>query len=417
MNHATSSNWARAAGLLLVLNAILLLRPLAPGQATAPATPAAPVEVDAFGAAEVEQIVPSPAPAIHMSMWWNEEVAVRDLELVDGMPGFRWVKQKFAWRDIEGLAKSSYDWFRTDRIVQQAEQQGLYLLVRIDRPPFWAQADGGATPLENAPPADLQDMEDICYAIAARYKGRIHAYQVWNEPNLAREWGEQPPDPAAYVRLLERCYVGIKAGDPDALVISAGLAPTGTGFPVAMPDDEYLQAMYDAGGAQFFDMLGLNAPGYAAPPQTDPAVTVSNPEYGGFRWNAFRHVEDMRRIMVANGDAHKQVAILEMGWTTDRINPDYKWFAVSPQEQAEYLAGAYWYARQHWQPWAGIMTTIYIPDPYWDSSREEYWWGITFPGWPEPIYRPAYFALKGLPDWSGRFYDDSEYWQRRAITR
>jgi hypothetical protein len=38
---------------------------------------------------------------------------------------------------------------------------------------------------------------EFCGAMAERYRGRIGAYEVWNEPNLAREWGNEPPDPAA----------------------------------------------------------------------------------------------------------------------------------------------------------------------------------------------------------------------------
>jgi hypothetical protein len=354
---------------------------------------------------EVVQLVPAPAPAVHVSLWWHEHMARRDLELVQDM-GFRWVKQAFAWRDLETVEKGHYDWWRADRIVEDAEEFELFLVVRLDRQPFWAQVDGGAHPLENAPPADLEDFHDFCYTVADRYRGRIKAYQIWNEPNLAREWGDQPPDPAEYVELLKHCYTGIKAADPDAITISAGLAPTGTGLPVAIPDDEFLRGMYEAGGAAYFDMLGLNAPGYAAPPETSPEEAADTPEYGGHRWNAFRHVEDMREIMVQYGDGHKQIAVLEMGWTTDPIHPEYSWFAVTEEQQADYLVGAYWWAREHWQPWIGIMTTIYISDPYWTPEDEEYWWSLTFPGWPEATLRPAYEALSQLPDWSDGFYDN-----------
>jgi hypothetical protein len=400
----TERMWSRAVALLLVINLIVMAGQVstvsAPGPQDMP-------EVEPMPQPEVVQLVPSPAPAIHVSLWWNEQIAQRDLDLVQEM-GFRWIKQAFAWRDIETNRKGYYDWWRTDRIVEDAVERDLFLIVRLDRQPFWSQPDGGALPLENAPPADLQDFQDFCFATASRYRGKIKAYQVWNEPNLAREWGEQQPNPAEYVELLKHCYTAIKKADPNAIVISAGLAPTGTGLPEALPDDEFLRGMYEAGGAAYFDMLGLNAPGYAASPQTSPEETASNPDLGGHRWNAFRHVEDMREIMVEYGDGHKQVAILEMGWTLDPHNPEYAWFAVTREQQAEYLAGAYWWARLNWQPWIGIMTTIYIPDPYWTPDDEEYWWSITLPTWPKTVVRPAYEALSNLPDWSGDFYDKSE---------
>ncbi len=393
-----------AVGLLVVVSILVLMDVLPSDRIDSEAEEAAEI-IDPYAADEVVPLVDSPTPAIHVSMWWDEQIALRDLHLVQDM-GFYWIKQKFSWRDIQPYPDSGYDWYHSDVIVNRAEEYGLSLLVRLDRQPFWTQTDGGDLPLENAPPADLDVWGDFCYAVADRYQGRIRAYQVWNEPNLAREWGEQPPDPAAYTELLATCYEGIKRGDPDAIVISAGLAPTGSGFPVAMPHDEFLQGMYDAGAAQYYDMLGYNAPGYAAPPYMNPGDVAANEALGGHDWNAFRHVEAVRRLMVENGDATKQIAILEMGWTTDPIHPEYSWFAVSEEQQAEYLAGAYWWARQNWQPWIGFMTTIYIADPYWTEDDEQYWWSVSYPDWPHTRLRPAYYALQGLPNWGG---PDSPY--------
>ncbi len=73
--------------------------------------------------------------------------------------------------------------------------------------------------------------------------------------------------------------------------------------------------MYAAGASPWFDVLGLNAPGYKYPPAMSPDEAEREL---GHRWMVFRHVEDMRGIMVAAGDAHKQVALLEVGWTTTR---------------------------------------------------------------------------------------------------
>jgi hypothetical protein len=335
----------------------------------------------------------SPEYGVHAFLWWLPDIAQRDLDLVEEME-FGWVKQSFAWRDIESIEKGKYDWWHPDQIVDAVDEIGLNLLVRIDRQPFWSQGPD-ADLKNNTPPANLNDFADFCGTLAERYKGRIDAYQIWNEPNLSREWGDQAPDPAAYTELLKICYQAIKAVDPDAIVISAGLAPTGTGLPVALPDTEFLQGMYDAGAADYFDVLGLNAPGYKAPPETSPDEAESNPEIGGGRWFVFRHVEDMREIMIANGDENKQAAILELGWTTDEVHPDYAWHAVTEEEQADYLVRAYEYATENWQPWMGLMVTIYIADPDWSpEENEQWWWAITLP---DGTPRPAYRALSTMP--------------------
>lgn len=332
----------------------------------------------------------SPDYGMHVFMWWKPDTALRDIKLVQDM-GFTWVKQKFPWREIEGIEKGQYDWYRTDYIVDEVEKAGLKLLVRLDQQPFWSE------PLDNQwqdnqPPGDFQDFADFCGAVATRYRGRIGAYQVWNEPNLSREWGLRPPDPVAYTELLKACYTAIKAADPEAIVVSAGLAPTGTDSTEAMPDTKFLEGMYDAGAADYFDVLGVNAPGYKAPPELDPAEAEA-PEYGGGRWFAFRHVEDLRRIMVERGDGRKQVAILEMGWTLDQVDPTYAWHAVDEATQADYLVRAYRYAAEHWRPWVGLMTTIYIADWEWTPENEQWWWSIVLP---DGTPRPAYDALKAM---------------------
>ncbi|MCA9922437.1 MAG: hypothetical protein KC421_08695 [Anaerolineales bacterium] len=346
-------------------------------------------------APEPWRVFDSPEYGVHLSQWWHvDDLLPRDLALVNEM-GFGWVKQEFPWRDIEGAAKGEYNWYRPDQIVRHAEEANLKLLVRLNSQPLWSVAEyideGRVT--NSQPPADYQDFGDFCHALAARYPGQIAAYQVWNEPNLSREWGEQSPNPAEYTDLLRVCYEGIKTADPNAIVISAGLAPTGTEPPIAMPDDQFVQGMYDAGAAAYFDVLGVNAPGYKAPPETPPE-DGTNPalDLGGYRWNVFRHVEDIRAIMVANGDANKQIAILEMGWILQQdYHEEYVWFGLTEAEQADYLVRAYQYAQQNWQPWIGLMTTLYIADPAWTpEENEQYWWSIVLP---DGTPRMAYDAL------------------------
>jgi len=336
----------------------------------------------------------SPEYSIHLSQWWRLDAFHQNLALTQQM-GFGWVKQKFPWRDIE-KAKGEFDWYRPDEIVAAVEEADLKLLVRLDAHPLWSVLslpDEQITP--NQPPVDFQDFGDFCHALAERYRGRIGAYQVWNEPNLSREWGDRSPDPEEYTELLRTCYQGIKQADPDAIIISAGLAPTGDQPPRAMPDTDFLQGMYDAGAAAYFDVLGLNAPGFKAPPEADPEEGVTVEGYGGHRWNVFRHVEDMREIMVRNGDGDKQVAILEMGWVLSQdIHADYVWHGVSEQEQADYLVRAYQYAHRHWQPWIGLMTTIYIADFDWTpEANEQYWWSIVLP---DGTPRLAFAALAAM---------------------
>ncbi len=357
----------------------------------------------------VSQHFDSPEYGINIHMWWDPWAAIRrDWPLIRDL-GFTWVKQRLAWQDVEGDGPGRYVWAGSDRLVKEAAEAGVNLVFRVDHPPAWAvpsQPDAAGRLL----PVDVTAFGVFCQAMAERYKGQVRGYQVWNEPNLAREWNGLPPDPAAYVEVLKACYVGIKTADPEAIVISAGLAPTGSSLPDALPDVDYLAGMYEAGAAPYFDLLGLNAPGYKAPPEVSPDEAADPASgYGGHSFFCFRHVENMRAIMERYGDGATQVAILEFGWHTDNRpeHPDYAWFAVTPEEQADYLVRAFRYARAHWSPWIGPMFVWNLPDSQWQPDNEEFWWGIVDPfwwgrgdidlgEWAGGAVRPAYTALAAM---------------------
>jgi hypothetical protein len=355
----------------------------------------------ATGNPPTQPVMASPDYGIQVFLYWREEVADRDLQLVQEA-GFRWVKQGFAWREIEGAGKGIYDWANTDRLMNQVDAWGLNIIARVDAQPEWT---GGNYPLIG-PPDDYQDYVDFLTALATRYRGRIDAYQVWNEPNLSREWGGRSPNPAEYARLLRLAYQAIRAADPTAYVISAGMAPTTRWDDVAVPDTIYIQGIYDAGAAPYFDVLGVHGAGYGAAPETSPEMVAAQPKLNHNdvsppdlrRIYCFRHIEDVRRVMVQNGDANKRIAVLEFGWTTDpRPASPYRWHAVSDEQQADYLVRAYEYARQHWQPWIAVMTLIYMPDAQWGIDDEQTYWSVIYPGYPELRLRPAYLAIKAMP--------------------
>ncbi len=358
------------------------------------ATP--PIPTDLAPDAVTERAFPSLTYGVHAFLWWNETMRTLDLENIK-LAQFTHIKQRFSWVDIEP-EPGVWHWEQADGVVNEVERRDLSLIARLDGPPDWAQV-AVAPDNPSLPPIRLDAWGEYCGALAERYRGRIVAYQVWNEPNLSREWLNHPPNAGGYVKLLRACAEAIRANDPEAIIISAGLAPTGDWLPTAIPDTDYLRMMYAAGAADWFDVLGLNAPGYKYPPETSPEQSAEM--HGGHRWFVFRHVEDMRAIMVEQGDAHKQIAILEMGWTLDpRPDSPYHWHAVTPEQQAAYLVDAYRYAAEHWRPWVGLMTTIFIADISWTEDNEEYWWAINEAGYGADWRgRPAYYALANMPRW------------------
>ncbi len=184
------------------------------------------------------------------------------------------------------------------------------------------------------------------------------------------------------------------------------MAPTGDNNSNAMPDDIFYEGMYQAMGDNsdgYFDMLGVHGAGFAAPPELDPAEAAADQRYGGYRFFAFRHVEDIRAIMERHGDSDKKIVLLEFGWTFDTVNAAYKWHGadagITDRVQGEYLQRAYQYAAANWTPWIGLMSLLTMPNLDWlddgnPQDEEQYWWAILDPSPIDQLYlRPAYVLL------------------------
>jgi hypothetical protein len=149
--------------------------------------------------------------------------------------GFHWIRQEFPWEDIEihgpgDTMDRRHDpprssWEKYDQIVDLAEAHDIEIIARLSNPPAWSRAAGDEAGTF-APPDNLETYGDFVEAMVRRYQGRIRYYQIWNEPNIYPEWGEQPVDAAQYVELLKVAYTRAKAVDPGVVIIACALAAT-----------------------------------------------------------------------------------------------------------------------------------------------------------------------------------------------
>ena len=289
-------------------------------------------------------------------------VAVADVSAAPAAAefGFSWIKAFLRWDEVQVAEDRPYWWGNLRHIVGTAGENGLNLLIRVDGAPAWVRPAGAS---ESGPvrPDRLDDWAGFLQSMAAearrwrQEKGRdtLVAYEIWNEPNLSWEWGGLFPDPAHYTAMLKTAYAAIKAGDPDALVVSGGLATTGgTVDGLNMSDLAFIQGMYEAGAPGHFDALGSHPYGFAYPPEQEPETVDGL---------AFRRAEQQRAVMEAFDDGEIPIWATGFSWLMDPAErgvtchwPDRDWQRVSEAAQAGYLVRAFVYARQHW-PWMGPM--------------------------------------------------------------
>ncbi|MHB1296388.1 MAG: cellulase family glycosylhydrolase [Anaerolineae bacterium] len=292
--------------------------------------------------------------------------------------GFRWIRQEFPWEGIEIAGKGDFTdptwggstWTKYDQIVDLAEQYDLEIIARLDNPPAWSRAVGNAEGWTLAPPDNYEDYGDFVYAVVSRYRGRIRYYQIWNEPNIFPEWGDQPADPEGYVKLLQIAYRRAKEADPDAVIICAGLAQTTEEAPEEfgprnVSDLVYLERMYEAGLQGNFDVMGAMVYGLWTGPYDRRASRD--------RTN-FSRVELIREIMVEHGDGDKAIWATEIGWnaTPEGFSGPLPYGRVTEEQRAEYALEAYERAAQEW-PWMGVMNYWFFRRPS-DSEKNQSWY-------------------------------------------
>lgn len=297
----------------------------------------------------------------------------RTLQMVREM-GAPWIVEYFPWPYIEP-SPGQYEWSHSDAVIDHARSQGLTVIARLGWVPDWARPDPqeAATTLTYLDVEAYDDLARFVGAFAARYRGRVDHVILWNEPNLSFEWGFRPVDPAAYSELLRTVYPVAKDANPDLKILAGALAPTlePPGSPAGLNDLLYLEGMYRAGAAAFFDGLAAHAYGMQSPPDADPAPNTLN----------YRRVELLRQIMVNNGDGHKPIYVTEAGW-----NDHPRWPAsVRPAQRIRYTIDAYEWARQRW-PWCQTVAvwTFRLPAPR-HNYRDNF--ALVTPEFePKPIY-------------------------------
>ena len=333
--------------------------------------------------------------------------------------GFHWLRQEFPWEDIEIHGKGDFEdrrheparsaWEKYDHIVDLAEQYDMELIVRLSNPPSWTRAAGDATGTF-APPDNYDDYGDFVAAVVDRYKGRVQYYQIWNEPNIYPEWGEAPVSPEDYSELLKVAATRARAVDPNVVIISGALASTIDLDGVSVPgrnfnDLTYLQRMYDAGAAPYFDVLAMQGYGLWSGP-TDQRM---QPRVINFSRPRF-----VRDVMVRNGDAAKPIWISEMNWNAvpDEI-ADKRYGQVSPEQQAAYLPMAYQRIQQDW-PWLGVANTWYLKratDQWEQNGQPEAYFRLLTPDFqPLPVYDSIKAYATGLEPMLYEGYHQENHW-------
>jgi hypothetical protein len=227
--------------------------------------------------------------------------------------GARWIRLDLDWSWVE-RTRGEPDWAATDRVVDLAVRNGLRVLLLAAYTPEWARPRATT---DKHPPQRLEDFAAFLTAAVLRYGDRVDAWELWNEPNLSWFWAPRP-DPARFAALLRAGVAAIRAVDPDAVVVSGGVAPARDASDgTTRAPEAFLAEVAVAGGFDTIDAVGLHP--YSAP------VRPGAPE----PWNLFSRLRSIRELVARTAGRPMPLWLTEYGLPTGD-NPN----SVSERTQA-----------------------------------------------------------------------------------
>ena len=301
----------------------------------------------------------------------------RTLEMVREM-GAAWIVEYFPWAYSEP-SPGRYDWAHADQVVDHARRQGLQVIARLGLVPEWARPGTEDKPTTPTYLDEERYGEFATYAraFAEHFRGRVHAIVVWNEPNIALEWGYRPVDPEGYTSLLSTTYAQVKRADPQLVVLGGALAPTlaPAGDPEGMSDLDYLRRMLAAGAGEAMDGLAVHAYGWKMPPDAPAAPATVN----------YARTELLHGLLVDAGYRELPIYITEGGW-----NDHPRWTkAVQPGQRAAFSVRAYQKAAEEW-PWCKVVALWALRYPRPANSYLDFFTFVT----PDFTAKPIYTAVQ-----------------------
>jgi O-antigen ligase len=264
--------------------------------------------------------------------------------------GITAIKQSFYFQD-------DFDWSWSDHLINAVVAEGIDLVPLLD----------GNPDVDFQPPDEPSAFAAWAGAFARRYAEQIRSYIIWDEPNLTSHWGKGPVNAAEYAAILSAASTAIREADSTAVIVAAPLAPTVETGGMNLADSLFLEDLYQAGAAPFFDVVAGKPYGFdTGPDDRRVDLEVLN----------FSHIILLREAMEKHGDSAKAIWAGNWGWNalpdSWRGAPSI-WGQVDEATQARWTSEAVERARREW-PWMGTMfvenwqPAVADDDPRWGFS-------------------------------------------------
>jgi hypothetical protein len=269
--------------------------------------------------------IPSAPPIEPSTIGFANGFTAADMAAIAGT-GANSIRIDLAWEVLQPTTEGVWDYAalsRLDALIDAAYNNGVKVLGIVDYAPSWATGKTGAIQAMHPYPMEskMARFGQFAADMATRYWGKISAFEIWNEPNIASFAGGNP-DVTKYVTMFRTAYNWIKAVDGRIPVITGGtaMAPDALLDPSKGPASwnywnisplTFINGLYaaKAQGLIAFDAIAM----HPYPVWTDGSLLS---DFQNESWSARYQIEHVRTTMVNGGDAGKKIWFTEYGAPT-----------------------------------------------------------------------------------------------------
>ncbi len=309
-----------------------------PGPAQGPMVPVTPVPTSSTPPKAALSFAPVSMFGMNLYLAGLERLNqnITQLAQLSSAGGVKGAREELSWANVEPLRKGVTDDTAVgifDRAIDLDVNNGMAVVGMLLTTPKWASTNLGVGDYYWYEPTNFNDYFDYVRWAVNRWKGKIHTWEIWNEPNHPGTWN--CPNacnlPADYARLLAGAYSAVKSVDPNARVLIGGLYV----HDVNNEGMAFLNRVVEAsGGAINFDGLSIHTyMNDRMPESLRPDSLVQNFQY---RLNMANDWID------AHGGRPSEIWITEDGRSTCTLSPscpsNMTW---SENDQASMLARMY----------------------------------------------------------------------------
>ena len=216
--------------------------------------------------------------------------------------GMGWVRITLPWRELQPT-RGAWEWAAPDARVREHHRAGHRVVAILSTAPEWAGSNWNGT----RPPANVALWTEYVSRVAARYRGQVAAYEIWNEPDRLDEgvgvgWALPGGESPTYAEYLRAAALAIREHAPGTRVVAPALGsdprPESADFLRRLERAE----LPEGGAAAFVDVVSIH--GNARGDESSASV-----------WD---RIDQQLAVVVERAPSlkGKPVWITELGWSS-----------------------------------------------------------------------------------------------------